>query len=233
MLSRLTLLLSIAIFSYVSYAQDNPVNYCIARPVTCYPVLVPVCAFPAGCTDGSCSKNFENACSACQDVTMESYILGMCPDYVDPTDPAEIPPSEEEAETTGDEPEEEEEDSVSDSCPNLGVALQVNGAFVEGKFCCTVQPAACPLRAKPVCAVLYACIESTCQITMKNSCEACLDTNVQLYIPGTCEEIYGSRGNDGRRLAFQGHLEEEYIISEAEVPLYNSEEKDLWISWNH
>jgi len=237
--SQVALLFLIAIFTqiFIANSQDSSINYCITRPAECYPLIVPVCAFPANCTDGSCSQYFDNACFACQDATMHSYIPGECPEYVKPDVPIEVTPSEEEAQNPAneaEEEEEEEEDPTSENCPDLGIALQVNGVFVEGRFCCEIQPITCSLRSRPVCAVLYTCIGSSCQVTKRNSCEACLDSNVQLYIPGTCDEIYGSVNKpDGDfEPTFKDNQEEEYMLSAADVPLYNSEEKEIWISWH-
>jgi len=235
--------LSIFLISQFFLTRADPdKNPCIARPKECYPISLPVCAYPAGCNDFSCTRTAGNACFACKDLSINSYILGECPVYIPPTkpvepeQPTETPEQEAEAEIDIDEP--------LSNCPNMGVAIQVNGEFIEGSFCCAELPVVCPHVDQPVCAILYECIGNSCQTTKANACEACHDPNVQLHVPGKCSDSFGQdwlvpAETSWEDITIWKDWEEVKLIGEEEYPLFegegqfeNSEDFKIWVWWH-
>lgn len=78
----------------------------------------------------------------------------------------------------------------SSNCPTTGVLVYVNGKFIQGTYCCGAN-ATCPSKVSPVCGSLNQCVGSLCRQTKINSCTACQDSNVKLYFPGTCHQLFG------------------------------------------
>jgi len=110
----------------------------------------------------------------------------------------------EEEEQAGSGPKEETEDSEneesttaptnpgnsSSNCPTTGVLVFVSGKFIQGTYCCGAA-ASCNNKVSPVCGSLNQCVGSLCRETKINSCNACQDSNVKLYFPGTCRQLFG------------------------------------------
>ena len=155
----------------------------------CSDVSDPVCAFPTGCEDPSCSFTATNPCTACSEAGISFYYPGECPsmqvEIIIPVEEIEEVPIEPPLELL-------EIDESSSTCPPLGVVVYIGGKFLEGNFCCRVgdQPI-CRNEINPVCGSLFRCIGSLCRQTKRNSCQACEDPNVNVYFPGTCREIFG------------------------------------------
>lgn len=236
-------LLSIFLFSHFFLTRSQPQpekNFCITRPTDCYPIRIPVCGYPSNCNNHSCTRTAANACFACLDPAIESYILGECPPWVNPN------PDDGKSDDT-DEQQVETEVEVEDdfgTCPDVSVAIQVNGDFIEGKFCCETLPEVCPPKYEPVCAILFECIGSTCQTTVNNACEACHDPNVQLYVPGNCSDSFGEEFiTQTEAMPEQPPLwtnwevvklseEEEFLFYEGEGQFEDSDDWKIWI-WYH
>ena len=138
----------------------------------CTKIYAPVCAdYPIQCLVPPCPqvKDFGNACEACADPFIETYVNGTCP----PDEAAGWGESENE---NGEYCEGEGEGEWNEEC-----SLVEDGATI-----CNNPPGVlvnCAQIYEPVCGYFYGQDEGT---TYGNACLACYSGEVDYHFPGEC-----------------------------------------------